>query len=112
MAVGLGEMARSVGKFFVPMPSFLADNAGDFAGAYALNWVLNATMDLTRLKRIPENRRLIMSANLSLATVVAIETLPIFGTPDLKDIPAGVVGILASIGVRKLAQRWVGEQVK
>lgn len=95
------------------MHPFLTEHTGDFAGGYIANWFLNASMDLSpRLRKIPERRRVAVSAAISLAVVTAVEVFPIFGSPNLEDIPAGVAGIIASFGVRKLAQRWVGEQVR
>ena len=107
--VMLAELGRSIGKFVVPMPDFLANNSGDFAAGYLGNWFLNYTLEsVSRFRSISENKRLLISAGVTFGAIAAVETVPIFGTPQLKDIPAGVAGILASYGVRKLAQRWVG----
>ncbi len=109
--VGVLEIGRVFGKFFVPMPEVLANYSGDFAGGYCFNWFINTTMELSPLSRISENKRNLISAGITLGAVVAVETFHIFGTPQFQDVPAGVLGVIASYGVRKLAQRWVGEQV-
>lgn len=107
------EVVRGMGRFFVDLLPVLDQNVGDFAGGYAANWTINSIMELTpSLNKISEKKRTLISVGLSLATVSAVELFPIFGTPDIADIPAGFLGVLASYGVRRLAQRWVGEQVK
>lgn len=107
------EIARAFGKFMVPMPEFLAEHSGDFAGGYLANWFLNTQTDnIPFFRRIPEKRRLMINAGISMAIVTAVETYHIFGEPQLEDIPAGVVGIATSIGVRRLSQRWVNRQIK
>ncbi len=59
------------------------------------------------LNRIPEKTRVKIGAGIALGVIAAAELLPISGTPDPLDIPAGVLGVLASYGVRRLVQRWV-----
>lgn len=108
MTVGVGEMGRGISKFMIPMPEVLRDYSGDFAAGYLFNWLFNSTMELTPLRRIPENKRLIISAGLTLGVCTAAEVFPLLGTQDLRDIPAAVLGILASYGVRRITQRWIG----
>lgn len=112
MTVQTLEIARAFSKFLVPMPEFLAENSGDFAAGYLANWFLNTQSDkIPCLNRFPQQRRLMVNAGISMAIVSAVEMFPIFGTPQLEDIPAGVIGIIASIGVRKFAQRWVARSI-
>ena len=110
--VGATEVIRGLGSFLTPMPTYLAYNAGDFAAGYLINWSALYTMEtFPGLKRISEKSRVNIGSGVALGLIAAVELSPIFGTPDLLDIPAGVLGILASYGVRRLAQRWVGEKI-
>lgn len=114
ITVGVAEIARDIGQFLVPMPEVLTEHAGDFALGYMVNWFSNTTMELVpalkKIPELPEQKRLKISAGLALATVFTLELLPLIGS-EIADIPAGVLGVLANYGVRRLAQRWVGEQV-
>lgn len=111
--VMVAEVVRSFAVHMVPNPPQILWYVGDYAGGHVGTWFLNATMGTTPfLNRLSERTKIKISSGLTLATVLAVETFPLFGTPRVEDIPAGVLGVLGSLGVRKLAQRWVGLQVK
>lgn len=107
------ELFRLAARETITMPEIVANNTGDFAGAYFLNFMLNSFMNVTPpFDRMPRRVRFMLNAAITLGESTAFETLPLLNTPDIWDMPAAVGGVLVSLGVRKFAERWVRRQTE
>lgn len=91
------------------MLNFLAFNTGDFGNGYAITVGTDLLLSAIAKNKLPREVRRWGSLIPSVGAVLIAETmkLPIdlFGTPDLKDIPIGILGALAYVGFSRWANR-------
>jgi hypothetical protein len=84
-----------------PAVNFILDYTGDFSGAYAANWLTSSTLIPKGSDRLKQN----IGSVVAMTAAIAIEVLPIYGTPRLEDLPAAVAGIAAYRGLHYLLNK-------
>lgn len=81
---------------------YLVFNGGDFFNGYAAAFVTKALLDANG-RKISEKWKYAISTAAGTAAITVAETLklpiPIMGTTDVYDIPAGLLGIACYLGV-------------
>ena len=93
---------------------------GDFTDGFAISIITTTALDIldSGVGRIPKINRLVPRINerwkqyvalgLTTTVVTLVETgILTIGTPDFTDIPAGVLGCVAHLGIRALSGRMV-----
>ncbi len=84
-------------------------NTGDFSNGYIDSMLTHIALSVLLRNRISEKTRNIISTAAGIISVVAAETILPVGSPDIADIPAGVVGSLTYLGVT-LGGSWIWDR--
>ena len=81
-------------------------NLGDFPDGYALAFAAYNILNLVSPRKMSETAKIGLAFIIGSAVVTAYESGLLFkgGTPDYADIPAGVFGVIAYVGVHQLSK--------
>jgi|SRR3990167_4990655 len=91
-----------------PLKYFFIHNSGDLKNGYEIAFLTNFAFELFAPKT-PERFRVSTSLALACGSVLLAEATPLISflsTPDLADIPAGIAGALACVGLHLLGRKF------